>query len=270
MKTRLDVLLVNEGLAESRTRAQGLIMAGIVYVDGHRVDKPGTAVLRDAQIEVRGNPIPYVSRGGLKLAKALEVFSVVVQGKSAVDVGASTGGFTDCLLQNGVTRVIAIDVGYGQLDWRLRQDPRVLVMERTNIRNVLPHDLPGPVDMATVDVAFISLIKILHGISALLVPDGEIIALIKPQFEARRDQIGKKGVVRDPDVHQEVVTRVLREAADINLGLLGLTFSPIAGPEGNLEFLAYWQKGVAPHIDDYAKLSRDIVNEAHLELGTGL
>lgn len=270
MKNRLDVLLVNRGLAESRSKAQGLIMAGVIYVDGQRVDKPGTAVMQGAQIELRGDPNPYVSRGGLKLAKALEVFPIVVQGKSAVDVGASTGGFTDCLLQNGAASVIAIDVGYGQLDWRLRQDPRVIVMERTNIRNVLPHHLPGPVDIATVDVAFISLSKILDSISALLVPDGEIIALVKPQFEAGRDQVGKKGVVRDPKIHQEVVTRVLNEAARIDLGLLGLTFSPITGPEGNFEFLAFWQKGVATQVDDYAKLSQDIVKEAHLELGTPL
>ncbi len=267
MRTRLDVLLVSRGLAESRARAQGLIMAGIVYVDGRMVDKPGTAMDKDAQIEVRGNPIPFVSRGGLKLAKALETFSVDVEQKSVVDVGASTGGFTDCLLQNGATRVIAIDVGYGQLDWRLRQDPRVVVMERTNIRHVLPDHIPGPMDLATIDVAFISLTKVLGVISDLLIPRGEIIALIKPQFEAGREQIGKKGVVRDPDVQQEVITRVLMAAANLDLGLLGLTFSPIAGPQGNYEFLAYWQKAQIPVSQRYAQWSHETVQAAHRELG---
>ncbi|NLJ86564.1 MAG: TlyA family RNA methyltransferase [Firmicutes bacterium] len=266
MKERLDVLLVKKGLAESREKAKGAIMAGIVYVDGRMVDKPGTAVHGEATLEVRGNPIPFVSRGGLKLARALEVFSLDVVKKRAIDIGASTGGFTDCLLQNGVAQVIAIDVGYGQLDWSLRQDPRVVVMERTNIRHVTPDQLPWLADLATIDVAFISLTKILKTVAHLLIPQGEIIALIKPQFEAERRQIGKRGVVRDPEVHEEVLTRVLTVAAAIELGALGLTFSPITGPEGNYEFLVHWQKGRLPLRQDYAIWSREVVQTAHQTL----
>lgn len=263
MKERLDILLVARGLAESRERAKSAIMAGIVYVEGQRADKPGTSVDKEAKIEVRGNPIPFVSRGGLKLAKALEAFPVDVAGKIAIDVGASTGGFTDCLLQHGAAKVYAIDVGYGQLDWGLRQDPRVVVMERTNIRHVRPDDLDELADLATIDVAFISLTKILEIVAGLLVDDGKIVALIKPQFEAGRDQIGKKGVVRDPKVHVEVITRVLAFAETLGLGALGLTFSPITGPQGNREFLVYWQKGQRPTNQDYLGWSRMVVDTAH-------
>ena len=263
MKERLDILLVTRGLAESRERAKRSIMAGIVYVEGQRVDKPGTAVDQDAQIEVRGNPIPFVSRGGLKLARALEVFPVEMANRVAIDVGASTGGFTDCLLQSGAAKVYAIDVGYGQLDWVLRQDDRVVVMERTNIRYVKPDQLNELADLATIDVAFISLTKVLEAVAELLVADGKIIALIKPQFEAGRKQIGRKGVVRDPKVQTEVITQILSFAATLNLGALGLTYSPITGPQGNYEFLVYWQKGQSASRQDYANWSRTVVEEAH-------
>lgn len=263
MKERLDVLLVQRSLAESREKAKGLIMAGIVYVDGQKVDKPGTAIDEKAQIEVRGNPIPFVSRGGLKLARALEVFPVEIANRVAIDVGASTGGFTDCLLQNGAAKVYAIDVGYGQLDWGLRQDDRVVVMERTNIRYVKPDQLEELADLATIDVAFISLTKILETVAELLVADGEIIALIKPQFEAGRRQVGKKGVVRDPKVQAEVVTQILSFGESLNLGALGLTYSPITGPQGNYEFLVYWHKGQISSRQDYAQWSRSVVEEAH-------
>ncbi len=263
MKERLDVLLVARGLAKSRERAKSTIMAGIVYVEGQRVDKPGTAVHKEAVIEVRGNPITFVSRGGLKLARALEVFPVEVSNKVTIDVGASTGGFTDCLLQNGAARVYAIDVGYGQLDWNLRQDPRVVVMERTNIRYVEPGQLEELADLATIDVAFISLTKILQVVAGLLVAKGEIIALIKPQFEAQREQIGKRGVVRDSAVQVEVITRILDCAETLDLGALGLTFSPITGPQGNYEFLVYWRKGEKPTRQDYEDWSQMVVRAAH-------
>jgi len=263
MKERLDILLVARGLAESRERAKSAIMAGIVHVEGQRVDKPGTSVDKEAKIEVRGNPIPFVSRGGLKLAKALEVFPVDVAGKIAIDVGASTGGFTDCLLQHGVVKVYAIDVGYGQLDWGLRQDPRVIVMERTNIRHVRPDEFDELVDLVTIDVAFISLTKILKTVSELLVDHGKIVALIKPQFEAGRQQVGKRGVVRDPKVHVEVITQVLAFAETLSLGALGLTFSPITGPQGNCEFLVYWQKGQPSKMQDYLCWAQMVVDNAH-------
>ncbi|NLY53009.1 MAG: TlyA family RNA methyltransferase [Firmicutes bacterium] len=266
MKERLDVLLVKRGLAQSRERAKGAIMAGTVFVNGQRVDKPGTSVPEDAEIEVKGDALPYVSRGGLKLARALEVFPVEVKGKVAVDVGASTGGFTDCLLQNGAAKVYAIDVGYGQLAWSLRQDSRVVVMERTNIRYVKPEQLDELADLATIDVAFISLTKILHVVADLLIPNGEIIALIKPQFEAGRELVGKKGVVRDADVQVDVITKLLAFAEGLELGALGLTYSPITGPEGNIEFLVYWQKGQNSIDRDFTDWSRQVVEAARADL----
>lgn len=265
-KVRLDTLLVERGLADSREKAKRCIMAGMTYVNGRRQDKPGTKVDPNARVEVRGDPVPFVSRGGLKLARALDVFPVSVRGKTVIDVGASTGGFTDCLLQNGAAKVVAIDVGYGQLDWKLRQDPRVVVMERTNIRYVTPGDLDELADMATVDVAFISLTKFLHSLVDLLVPEGEIIALIKPQFEAGPHQVGKKGVVRDPAVQVEVIRGVLTVAQSVGLGARALTFSPILGPKGNLEFLVYWQKGAVSQRQDFAAWAGEIVSEAHSEL----
>ncbi len=239
-KARVDRLLVERGLAESRERAQALIMAGDVFVDGQRVDKPGRRVPLDAQIEVRGR-IPYVSRGGFKLAAMLDHLGLDVHDRVCVDVGASTGGFTDVLLQRGARRVYAIDVGYGQLAWKLRNDPRVVVMERTNIRHVT--SLPEVCDLATIDVSFIGLNLVLPPVCNLVRPGGWIIALIKPQFEAGPDKVGKGGIVRDPAVHREVLERVLGEAERLGLGLQALIRSPIRGAEGNVEFLAAWRKG---------------------------
>jgi len=235
-KKRLDILLVERGLADSPQRAQSLIMAAQVLVDDHVADKPGNLVSEDAQLAIREG-LPYVSRGGIKLDHALNRFEVDVTGKMVADVGASTGGFTDCLLQRGAHRVYAIDVGYGQLAWQLRQDPRVVVLERTNIRYL--ESLPDPIDLATVDVAFISLELVLPKVVNLLQPQGEIIALIKPQFEARREQVGKGGVVRDPAVHRAVLEKVLASAMNNRLRVRGLTPSPLRGPAGNLEFFAY-------------------------------
>lgn len=236
----MDVLLVERGLAESREKAKRLIMAGEVLVGDRVVDKPGTRVAEDAEIRLRAT-LPYVSRGGLKLEAALDRFGVAVAGKVAADVGASTGGFTDCLLQRGAARVYAIDVGYGQLAWKLRNDPRVVVLERTNIRYL--ESLPEPVDLATVDVSFISLELVLPVVVRLLKPEGEIIALIKPQFEAGREHVGKGGVVRDPEVHRSVLERITAWALEHGLAVRGLMRSPLKGPAGNVEFLAYLSKG---------------------------
>lgn len=238
-KERLDVLLVEKGLCESRSRAQALIMSGEVYVDGRKCDKAGTAVELAAAIEVRGNVCPYVSRGGWKLEKALRDFGVDPTGFVCSDSGASTGGFTDCLLQKGAKKVFAIDVGYGQLAWSIRTDPRVVCMERTNIRYVTPEDLGEPLDLSVVDVSFISLKIVLPAIKALLKPTGQVLCLIKPQFEAGKEKVGKKGVVRDPAVHEEVLESFLKLAAELGLTVKNLTFSPVKGPEGNIEFLGH-------------------------------
>ncbi len=235
-KKRLDILLMERGLTESRQRAQSLIMAGQVSVDDDLVDKPGKLVSEDARVTIREG-LPYVSRGGVKLEHALNRFKVDVTGRVVADVGASTGGFTDCLLQRGARRVYSIDVGYGQLAWRLRQDPRVVVLERTNIRHL--ESLPDPTDLATVDVAFISLKLVLPKVVNLLQPEGEIIALIKPQFEAGREQVGKGGVVKDPAVHRAVLEDIVAHAMNTRLRARGLTTSPLRGPAGNLEFFAY-------------------------------
>ena len=238
-KERLDVLLTQKGLCDSRSRAQALIMSGEVYVNGLKCDKAGTAVEVEAQIEVRGNACPYVSRGGLKLEKALRDFGVDPTGFVCSDSGASTGGFTDCLLQKGAKKVFAIDVGYGQLAWSIRTDERVVCMERTNIRYVKPEDLGEPLDLSVVDVSFISLRIVLPAIKALLKPTGQIVCLIKPQFEAGKDKVGKKGVVRDAAVHEEVLNGFLTLAAELELTVRNLTFSPVKGPEGNIEFLGH-------------------------------
>lgn len=238
-KERLDVLLVQQGLCDSRSKAQALIMSGEVYVDGQKCDKAGTPVLATAQIEVRGNACPYVSRGGLKLEKALRDFGVDPTGYVCSDSGASTGGFTDCLLQKGAKKVFAIDVGYGQLAWSIRTDPRVVCMERTNIRYVTPEQLGEPLDLSVVDVSFISLKIVLPAIQALLKPTGQVLCLIKPQFEAGKEKVGKKGVVRDPEVHKEVLDNFLALAAELNFTVRNLTFSPVKGPEGNIEFLGH-------------------------------
>ena len=238
-KTRLDVLLVEQGHMESRQKAQAVIMTGSVFVDGQRVDKPGTAVPNTAQIEVRGHALPYVSRGGLKLEKAMKTFPLTLTGKVCADIGASTGGFTDCMLQNGAKKVYAVDVGYGQLDWRLRSDERVVCMERTNARYLTHEQIPDELDFASVDVSFISLKLILPALAALLKPDGHAVCLVKPQFEAGREKVGKKGVVRDPAVHLEVLEHFLEHAKESRFTVLGLTYSPIRGPEGNIEYLGY-------------------------------
>lgn len=238
-KERLDVLLTQKGLCDSRNRAQALIMSGEVYVNGLKCDKAGTAVEVEARIEVRGNACPYVSRGGLKLEKALRDFGVDPTGFVCSDSGASTGGFTDCLLQKGAKKVFAIDVGYGQLAWSIRTDERVVCMERTNIRYVKPEDLGEPLDLSVVDVSFISLRIVLPAIKNLLKPTGQIVCLIKPQFEAGKDKVGKKGVVRDAAVHEEVLNGFLTLAAELELTVRNLTFSPVKGPEGNIEFLGH-------------------------------
>lgn len=242
MKERLDVLLVKKNLAKSREKAKAVIMAGNVFVDGQREDKAGSMFSPDVEVEVRGHAIPYVSRGGLKLEKALANFNVNVKDKVCTDVGSSTGGFTDCMLQNGAKKVFAIDVGRGQLDWKLRNDPRVICMEKTNIRYVMPDDIGEPVDFSSIDVSFISLTKVLVPIRDYLKSDGEIVALIKPQFEAGREKVGKKGVVREKSTHLEVIRKVMDYALSVGFDLCALDFSPIKGPEGNIEYLIHLRK----------------------------
>lgn len=238
-KQRLDVLLVERNLVASRERAKSSIMAGLVFVDGQRIDKAGTMVKDTALIDVRGDSIGYVSRGGLKLAKAIQTFDIDLKDKVVADIGASTGGFTDCSLQNGAKKVFAIDVGYGQLAWSLRTDERVINMERTNIRSVTAAYLGELLDFASIDVAFISLDKVLPVVASLLLETGEIVALIKPQFEAGKEKVGKKGVVRDPKVHAEVIQKVINLCPELGLIPVDLTYSPVKGPEGNIEYLLY-------------------------------
>ena len=245
-KIRLDALLVLQGKVSSRERARALIMAGKVFLDGERLLKPGVMLQSTAEPEVREPPIPYVSRGGLKLEKALDVFGIDVSGKDCIDCGASTGGFTDCLLQRGARRVWAVDVGYGQLDWRLRQDERVTVLERTNVRYLKPEDLDGVPRLGTVDLSFISLRLVLSALYALLEEKGELVCLIKPQFEAGREQVGKKGVVKAPGVHLRVLTQFLLDAERAGFGARALTHSPIKGPQGNMEYLGHLVKD-QPH-----------------------
>jgi 23S rRNA (cytidine1920-2'-O)/16S rRNA (cytidine1409-2'-O)-methyltransferase len=250
MKTRLDVLLTEQKLADSREKAKAMIMAGVVYVNGQKEDKAGTGFdPKTAQIEVRGNVLPYVSRGGLKLEKALRVFPIDLQGRNCMDIGASTGGFTDCMLQNGAAKVWSIDVGYGQLDWKLRSDPRVVCMEKTNFRYLTPEDISadpaGRPTFASCDVSFISLSKILQPAFAILQPGALMVCLIKPQFEAGRDKVGKKGVVRDRKVHEEVIRGTVAFAAETGFLIRGLDYSPIRGPEGNIEYLLFLEKPTA-------------------------
>lgn len=243
MKERLDLLLVERGLAPSREKAKAMIMEGCVFVEGQREDKAGTGFSPEVQIEVRGNALPYVSRGGLKLEKAVQQFGLSLAGAVCMDIGASTGGFTDCMLQNGASKVYAVDVGYGQFAWKLRNDPRVVCMEKTNIRYVTPEDIDDVLDFASVDVSFISLTKVLLPARALMREGGEIVCLIKPQFEAGREKVGKKGVVRDAAVHREVIERILTFSAENGLEPLHLQYSPIKGPEGNIEYLVHLRKG---------------------------
>lgn len=264
-KERLDVLLVEQGLATSRERAKAYIMAGIVTVDGQKIDKAGTVVPVSAKITVHGDSIGYVSRGGLKLAKALKYFNLDLTGKIMADVGASTGGFTDCALKNGAAKVYAIDVGYGQLAWSLRTDDRVVNMERTNIRNLKPEDLNEPLDFVSIDVSFISLDKVLPVVKTLLAPQGSIIALIKPQFEAGRDKVGKKGVVRDPATHREVINNVVNISRQLAFSPIGLTYSPVKGPEGNIEYLLYLTNAAIDAQIDETDINT-VVADAHANL----
>ena len=262
-KKRLDVLLTEQGLAESRQKAQAIIMAGQVFWDGRRMDKAGASVPETAQLEIRGQTLRYVSRGGLKLEKAMQTFDLPsLEGVTAIDAGASTGGFTDCMLQNGAVKVFAIDVGHGQLDWKLRQDERVVCMEKTNIRYVTPEDIGEPVDFSSIDVSFISLTKVLMPIRDYLTDKGQIVALIKPQFEAGREKVGKKGVVREKSTHIEVVTMILDYASTHGFHVLDLTFSPIKGPEGNIEYLVQLEKCEEPgDINEKIQIEK-IVDEA--------
>lgn len=241
-KQRLDVLLVEKGLAPSREKAKAIIMAGIVYVDGNKEDKAGTTFPVNAVIEIKGKTLPYVSRGGLKLEKAMQKFPITLSGKVCMDVGSSTGGFTDCMLQNGATKVYAIDVGHGQLAWKLRNDERVVCMEKTNIRYVVPEDIDELAAFSSIDVSFISLTKVLLPVKNLLTEDGQVVCLIKPQFEAGREKVGKKGVVRDRAVHEEVIRMVIDYASSIDFYPLALDFSPVKGPEGNIEYLLFLSK----------------------------
>lgn len=265
-KLRLDAYLTEQGLFETRSRAQAAIMAGQVLVDEVKIDKPGISVKEGAKIRILGDQLRYVSRGGLKLAKALQKFPVSVTGKVMADIGASTGGFTDCALQNGAVRVYAIDVGYGQLDWKLRNDPRVINMERTNARLLEADSLPEPIEAASIDVAFISLEKILPAVRKLLAADAFVIALVKPQFEAGKENVGKKGVVRDPAVHKEVLRRIIAFAEQEGFGIGGLDYSPVKGPEGNIEYLLYLTATPAKNVSDTRLSLADIdrlVSESH-------
>ena len=262
-KMRLDLLLVERGLEESRQRAQAVIMSGVVYVDGRKADKPGMAVPAAAAVEIRGDRLPYVSRGGLKLEKAMKAFPIRLEGAVCADIGASTGGFTDCMLQNGASKVYAVDVGRGQLAWKLRNDPRVVCLERTNARYLSREQVPEELAFASVDVSFISLKLILPPLAALLAEGGEAVSLVKPRWEAGREKVGKKGVVRDPAVHLEVLERYLDHAGEAGLSVLGLTYSPIRGPEGNIEYLGFLQKGGGPSPELDLKA---LVEESHRAL----
>lgn len=265
-KTRLDVLLTERGLCESRQKAQATIMAGLVFVDGQRSDKPGTPVAEDASVEVRGHALRYVSRGGLKLEKAMQTFPITLEGKVCADIGASTGGFTDCMLQNGAAKVYAVYVGYGQLDWKLRNDPRVVVMERTNARNMEPDWFTEAPDFASMDVSFISVKLILPGIYKSLREGAQAVILVKPQFEAGRGRVGKNGVVRDKDTHRQVVEDTARFALDTGFSIRQIDYSPITGPKGNIEFLLLLEKsGTAGGTEVLADIPH-IVDMAHGEL----
>ncbi|MCC8182794.1 MAG: TlyA family RNA methyltransferase [Clostridiales bacterium] len=260
-KVRLDQALVQQGFAPTRQKAQAVIMAGQVFVDGRRVDKSGYAVPEGAEIQVRGKTLDYVSRGGLKLEKAMKTWPITLEGAVCMDCGASTGGFTDCMLQNGAAKVYAVDVGYGQLDWKLRGDERVVSMERTNARYLTPEQFSEKLDFISVDVSFISLGLILPALRPLLREHGQMVCLVKPQFEAGRDKVGKKGVVRDPAVHREVLERFLTHAGNNDLAVLDLTFSPIRGPEGNIEYLGWLEAGgrpaALPDLDELVRRSHE-------------
>ena len=264
MKKRLDVLLVEQGLADSREKAKAIIMSGIVYVDNNKEDKAGTTFEETARIEVRGNTLKYVSRGGLKLEKAMNNFGVTLEGKVCMDVGASTGGFTDCMLQNGAVKVYSVDVGHGQLAWKLRNDERVVCMEKTNIRYVTPDDIDDVIEFASIDVSFISLTKVLPAVRELMTPGGEIVCLIKPQFEAGREKVGKKGVVRELSTHIEVVQMIGDYARANGFRTLHLSYSPIKGPEGNIEYLLHITKDESRENEEFD--IRALVEESHSAL----
>ncbi len=261
-KVRLDIALVERGLIPSRERAKTTIMSGLVYVNGQKADKAGDTVKPDDKIEVRGDTLKYVSRGGLKLEKAMSEFPISLKGKKAIDIGASTGGFTDCMLQNGAEKVYAVDVGYGQLAWSLRNDERVVNMERTNIRYVTDEQIPEKLQFASIDVSFISLSLVLKPCRALMCDDAEVVCLIKPQFEAGREKVGKKGVVRDPAVHLEVIENVLKYVKEAGFTVCGITYSPIKGPEGNIEYLAYLKTIGEENIPDL----KELVEQSHIAL----
>lgn len=266
MKKRLDILVTERGLAESREKAKTLIMAGQVYVDGQKADKPGDTFSEDAAVEVRGKGLPYVSRGGLKLEKAMREFGLQLQGRTCMDIGASTGGFTDCMLQNGAQRVYSVDVGYGQLAWSLRTDPRVVNLERTNARYLTREQVPEEIGFFSVDVSFISLTLILPAVRPLLAEHGQAVCLIKPQFEAGREKVGKKGVVRDKAVHEEVIEKIRSFALENGFSVLGLTFSPVKGPEGNIEYLLYLERSEAPSQGEQVPSAQQVVEESHRAL----
>lgn len=265
MKERLDVLLVNRGLAPSREKAKTMIMEGNVFVNNNREDKAGSTFSEDCQIEVRGKTLQYVSRGGLKLEKAMTHFGITLEGKICMDIGASTGGFTDCMLQNGASKVYAVDVGYGQFAWKLRQDERVVCMEKTNIRYVTPEQIGDALDFASVDVSFISLTKVLGPARELLKEDGQMVCLIKPQFEAGREKVGKKGVVRDKGVHEEVIEKVISFALETGFSIYNLEYSPIKGPEGNIEYLVYIGRSEEPKKEESVDIHA-VVEAAHGQL----
>lgn len=265
MKERLDVLLVKRGLAPSREKAKTMIMEGLVFVENQREDKAGSTFVDECKIEVRGNPLKYVSRGGLKLEKAMEKFGILLDGKICMDIGASTGGFTDCMLQNGAKKVYAVDVGYGQFAWKLRTNERVVCMEKTNIRYVTPSDIADVLDFASADVSFISLTKVLGPAKELLSETGEMVCLIKPQFEAGREKVGKKGVVRDKSVHKEVILKIIDYAKEIGFSVRNLDFSPIKGPEGNIEYLLYIKKNGEGSVEESLDVDQT-VEAAHCEL----
>lgn len=265
MKERLDILLVKKGLAPSREKAKAMIMSGNVFVDGQREDKAGTSFSEDVTIEIHGNTLKYVSRGGLKLEKAMNHFDITLEGKVCMDIGASTGGFTDCMLQSGASKVYAVDVGYGQFAWKLRQDERVVCMEKTNIRYVTPEDIDDVLDFASVDVSFISLTKVLGPAKELLRDKGQMVCLIKPQFEAGREKVGKKGVVREKSVHLEVIETVLSFAREIGFKVLNLEYSPIKGPEGNIEYLMHIEKNGDVSSEELIDAAA-VVDAAHGEL----
>jgi len=264
-KKRLDILVYEAGLAESREKAKALIMSGIIYVDNQKADKPGTAYPDDVKVELRGNKLPYASRGGLKLEKALKVFPIDLNGKITMDIGASHGGFTDCMLQNGAKKVYAIDVGYGQLVWKLRNDERVVNIERTNVRYITKEQVPDEIDFFSVDVSFISLCLVLPAARPLLKDGGEAVCLIKPQFEAGRENVGKKGVVRDRNVHIQVIKKIYDFCLENGFSVLDMDYSPIKGPEGNIEYLIYIRKTEQPRAEKIIDIN-DIVARSHGEL----